>query len=182
MLNHGLYTGTLWSVPVTFVDAAGDPVDMSGIEYFAEVFADGVPIFVFRSSGAAADEGEIDTASAADGVLTFTATQEQHAAVPAGLYRLHLLRDLADDVWTAEGTLLIGEPGDRETYLRMDLNRTREVNAAVYLPIIVGGGGVEPDFPFDGGNAATDYFGLQVFDFGSATGPSDETIDLGSAI
>lgn len=179
MLNYGLYTDSLWSVPVTFVDADGDPVDLSGVEYFAEVYADGVQVFAFRSTGAAADEGQIDTAAAASGILTLTATEAQHAAVPAGLYRLHLLRDLADDVWTAEGTLLIGEPGDRETYLKMDQNRTRQVNAAVYLPIVVGGG--TGGFALDGGAATTDFTGLPAFDFGAASGSAGGAIDLGSA-
>lgn len=178
MLNYGLYTDSLWSVPVTFVDTAGDPVDLSGVDYVATVWQNGEEVFAFKSSGAAADEGTIDVTNAATGVLTFVATPDQHAAVEAGFYRLHLVRDLADDVWAAEANLLIGQPGDRETYLKFD----RTVGASVELPIVIGAGGAEPDFPFDGGNAATDYFGLQVFDFGSATGPSDETIDLGSAI
>jgi hypothetical protein len=161
MLNHGLYTDQSWSVPVTFVDAAGAAVDMSGVQYVAEVFADGVPVFAFRSTGADTDEGTIDLTAAATGVLTFNATEAQHAAVQAGLYRFHLWRDIADDVWTAEGTLLIGEPGARETYLKMDQNRSRTINAAVYLPIVLGGGS-------------------SGIDLGNPGGPSGEIFDMGS--
>jgi hypothetical protein len=160
MLNHGLYTDTLWTVPITFVDAAGAVVDMSGVQYVAEVFADGASVFTFRSTGASASEGTIDVTSAASGILTISATETQHAAVAAGLYRFHLYRDLTDDVWTAEGTLLIGAPGDRETYLKMDQNQTRTVNGAVYLPIQVGTTG-----------------GL---DLGNPDGPDGTIFDLGS--
>jgi hypothetical protein len=161
MLNHGLYTDQSWSVPVTFVDAAGATVDMSGVQYVADVFADGVLIFTFRSTGADVDEGTIDLTAAASGKLTLSATEAQHAAVPAGLYRLHLWRDLAEDVWAAEGTLLIGQPGDRETYLKMDQNRGSTLNAAVYLPIVIGGGGTG-------------------IDLGNPGGPSGEIFDMGS--
>jgi hypothetical protein len=181
-LNHGLYTDTLWSVPVTFVDAAGAAINMSGVPYVAEVFRDGVLEFVFRSTGAASDEGTIDLTAATAGKLTFVATEPQHAAVPAGLYRFHLWRDLTDDVWTASGALLIGKPGDRETYLKMDGNRTRTVNASVLLPIVIGGdGGGTDSFVLDGGAAATDFTGLPAFDFGNASGPEGGAIDLGSA-
>jgi hypothetical protein len=178
MLNHGLYTGTLWTVPATFVDTSGDAVDLSGIDYVATVVLDGTTVFTFRSTGAASNEGTIDTSAAATGVLTFNATVTQHAAVLANLYRFHLVRDLTDDIWAAEATLLIGEPGDLETYLKFD----RTVGASVELPILViGGGGADPMFPFDAGFSSTDYFGLQAFDFGSSAGPAGATYDLGSS-
>jgi hypothetical protein len=157
MLNHGLYTDTLWSVPVTFVDAAGAAVDMSGVQYVADVYQNGAVAFTFRSTGADTDEGTIDVTSAATGVLTFAATETQHAAVAAGLYRFHLYRDLTDDIWAAEATLLIGSPGDRETYLKFD----RTVGASVELPIVIGGGGTG-------------------IDLGNPGGPSGEIFDMGS--
>jgi hypothetical protein len=173
MLNHGLYTDTVWSVPVTFVDTDGDAVDLSGAEYVATAWLNGTEAFVFKSTGAASDEGTIDTAAAATGVLTFEATLTQHAAVAAGLYRLHLVRD-DDDIWTAEANLLIGAPGDRETYLKFD----RTVGATVELPIVVGGTG---GFALDGGLSDTNYTGLAVFDMGNASGSEGGAIDLGSA-
>ncbi|MEY5097589.1 MAG: hypothetical protein RJA36_308 [Pseudomonadota bacterium] len=165
-LNHGLYTDTLWSVPITFVDAAGAAINLSGAEYVAEVYNNGVLVFTFRSVGAAADEGLIETTNAATGILRLTATEVQHAGVRAGVYRLHLFRDLTDDIWTAEGTLLIGSPGDRETYLKMDGNRTRTVNAAVVLPIIVGGTS-DGITSFDAGSAATDFTSIPLWDLGN---------------
>lgn len=178
MLNHGLYTDCGWSVPVTFVDPAGAVVDLSGSEYTAEVYQDGALKFVFRSTGSSASEGTIDVASAATGVLTFNATETQHAAVLAGLYRLHLYRDATDDIWAAEADFLVGEPGDRETYISFD----RTVGASVELPIIIGGGGTaDPMFPFDAGLSSTDYFSAQVFDFGTSGGPAGSTYDLGSS-
>jgi hypothetical protein len=175
MLNHGLYTDTLWSVPVNFVDTAGAAVDLSGVEYVATVWLNGTEAFAFKSTGAASDEGTIDTTDAATGVLTFAATETQHAAVAAGLYRLHLVRDLDDDVWAAEASLLIGQPGDRETYLKFD----RTVGATVELPILVGGG--TGGFALDGGLSGTDYTGLALFDMGIASGSAGGAIDLGSA-
>lgn len=172
MLNHGLYTDTLWSVPVTFVDTSGDPIDLSGAQYIATVWLNGTEVFVFKSTGADTDEGTIDTSQAATGVLTFAATETQHAAVAAGLYRVHLVRDLTDDVWTAEANMLIGQPGDRETYLKFD----RTVGASVELPILVGSSS-----GFDGGSATTDYTGLPAFSFGNASGGADGLIDLGSS-
>jgi hypothetical protein len=157
MLNHGLYTDTLWTVPITFVDAAGAVVDMSGVQYVAEVFTNGASVFTFRSTGASASEGTIDVTSAASGILTISATETQHAAVAAGLYRLHLVRDLDDDVWAAEASLLIGQPGDRETYLKFD----RTVGATVELPIVIGGGS-------------------SGIDLGNPGGPSGEIFDMGS--
>lgn len=157
MLNHGLYTDTLWSVPVTFVDTAGAAVDLSGVQYVADVYQNGTLAFTFRSTGADTDEGTIDVTDAATGVLTFEATETQHAAVAAGLYRFHLYRDLTDDVWAAEATLLIGQPGDRETYLKFD----RTVGASVELPIVIGGGGTG-------------------IDLGNPGGPSGEIFDMGS--
>ena len=177
MLNHGLYTDCKWSVPATFVDSAGAAVDLSGVNYVATAVLDGAVVFTFRSTGAGAAEGTIDTTSAATGKLTFEATTTQHAAVKAGLYRFHLVRDLADDIWAAEASLLIGAPGDQETYLQFD----RIVGASVELPILVGGGGADPMFPFDAGLSSTDYFGLQVFDFGSSGGTAGATYDLGSS-
>lgn len=156
MLNHGIYTDCAWSVPVTFVDPSNNPVDLSSGEYVAEVYRNGEVAFVFRSTGAAADEGTIDTADAADGILTFETTEDVSAGIAAGLYRLHLKRDSTDDIWTAEATLLVGSPGDRETYLKFD----RTTGGSVELPITVVDG-IPPDL-------------------GGPTGPSGRVFDLGS--
>lgn len=176
MLNHGLYTDTLWSVPVTFVDTNGDAVDMSGREYVAEAYLNGTLVFTFRSTGADTDEGTIDTSDAASGILSFDATLTQHAAVSAGLYRLHVRRTLPDDIWTAEANMLIGNPGDRETYIKFD----RTVGASVELPIVIGSGS-GGTAGFDGGSADTDFGSIPVFDMGGASGSVGGIIDLGSA-
>lgn len=161
MLNHGLYTDALWSVPIVFKDAAGSPVDLSGFQYLAEVWLNGTKVFTFKSTGGGATDGVINLANAASGQLVLTATVSQHAGVQAGLYRIHIKRDLTDDVWVAEGDILVGEPGDRETYIKMDQNRSSTVNAAVYLPIVIG----------DGGSG---------IDLGNPGGPSGEIFDMGS--
>jgi hypothetical protein len=171
-LNHGLYTDTLWSVQAEFAYQDGSTMDLTGEEYIAEAYQNGELMFTFRSSGAAANEGVILIGGATSGMLTFQATLAQHAAVKPGLYRLHLKRDQADDVWHAEATMLVGQPGDRETYLRFD-----ESVFTTVAPPTGGSGG----FFFDGGDAATDYSGLPAFDFGSAASPEGGSIDLGSA-
>lgn len=130
--NHGLYTDTAWAVPVLFKDAAGAAVDMSGYAYVAELIAAGATAFSFKSTGGGASDGTIDTAQAATGTLTFNASSTQHAAVSAGLYRIHLKRDVADDVWTAEGTVVIGGPGANETYVRFDDPGTEASGAVSY--------------------------------------------------
>lgn len=157
MLNHGLYTDCGWTVPVTFVEPDGTAADLSGAQYVADVYLDGTKVFAFRSTGNSASEGTIDTSLAATGKLTFNATETQHAAVLAGLYRLHLYRDLTDDIWAAEADFLVGEPGDRETYMSFD----RTVGASVELPIIIGGGS-------------------SGIDLGNPGGPSGEIFDMGS--
>ncbi len=118
--NHGIYTDTVWAVPVTFRDTAGSTIDLSGYAYVAELVANAAVVFRFKSTGAGATDGTLDLTSAATGVIGFNATIAQHANVTAGIYRVHLKRDLSDDVWTAEGTILIGDPGAKETYLVFD--------------------------------------------------------------
>jgi hypothetical protein len=174
MRNHGIYTDTAWTVPVTFVDPQGVVVDMSGADYIAEVVKDGVTVFVFRSVNASTSEGTIDMTDASTGVMVFNATETQHAAVASGMYRLHLVRDLTDDIWAAEATLVVGGPGDRETYLRFDTT----VGATVELPIVVGGSG---NFSFDGGSSNTNYTGFPVFDLGGASGTAGGSLNMGSA-
>ena len=166
MINHGLYTDTLWSVPVTFRDGAGAAVDLSGKAFVLQLIdAGGAVAFSFKSSGAGAGEGTIDTTSAATGVLSFAATEAQHAAVSAGFYRAHLFADAADDVWQATGKVLIGSPGEAETYLLFDditANPSATVEGIVTVRLVTSLAA------FDGGSAFTDY----------STGPS---INLGSA-
>ena len=116
--NHGLYTDCAWAVPVLFSDPAGAAVDLSGSEYVAEMIANGAVVFTFKSTGAGAGDGDIDTALAADGTLTFSVTKTQSETISAGFYRLHLKR--VSDVWTAEGTVIIGDRGANETYMRFD--------------------------------------------------------------
>lgn len=170
--NHGLYTDCDWNVPVTFRDTSGAVVNLSGAEYVADVYRDGVAVFAFRSLGSAADEGTIDLTNATTGVLTFRATPTEHAGLASGLYRFHLKRDLANDVWAAEAMLLIGDPGDVETYLKFD----RTSGAFVELPIIVGGisDGIAT---FDAGFANTDYTGIPSWDLGN----TDPGLTLGGS-
>ena len=120
IVNHGLYTDTVWAVPVTFKDTAGNLINLTGHQYVADVFSNGVNKFTFRSSGASVTEGTLGLANAATGVISFNATITQHAGVKAGIYRLHLKRDLGEGAWFSEGTILIGDPGAVETYLLFD--------------------------------------------------------------
>lgn len=118
--NHGLYTDTVWAVPVTFRDTAGSTINLSGYAYVAELVANAGVVFRFKSTGGGAGDGTLDLTNAATGVIGFNATIAQHASVTAGIYRVHLKRDLSEDVWTSEGTILIGDPGAKETYLLFD--------------------------------------------------------------
>lgn len=141
-LNMGLYTDCLWAVPLAFTDGNGVAVDLSGTDYVAQLIGGGIPVMTFRSTGAASDEGLIDTSGAASGQLALTATVAQHAGVAPGVYRLHLVRDLADDIWTATGRVVIGAPGAAETYMVID--EVTGGNGTAALPILVtvsGGGG-----------------------------------------
>lgn len=131
-MNNGLYTDTAWRVPVLFRDPGGTVLDMSGYAYLADVLLNGVTVFRFRSTGAAADEGTIDVAQAESGVITFNATIAQHQEVAAGLYRLHLKRDLAEDTWQASGFMLVGAPGAAATYITFDAPEVESASAASY--------------------------------------------------
>lgn len=136
-INHGVYTDTSWNVPVVFTESDGDPRNMSGVDYVLQILsAKGQVAFTFRSSSPAADEGQIGLASAASGQLNFSATETQHAAVTAGLYKAHLYVDAADDVWIASGRLLVGKPGATSTYLIFD-RFSSSGPASVALPVVV---------------------------------------------
>lgn len=130
--NHGLYTDTVWAVPVTFTDTAGTAIDLSGYAYVAELVSAGSVVFRFKSSGVGATDGTLDLTDADEGIIAFGASVAAHANVPAGAYRVHLKRDLTDDIWTAEGTMLVGEPGSLETYLRFDDPGAEAAGAITY--------------------------------------------------
>lgn len=165
-INHGLYTDTLWAVPVKFTDANGAAVDMSGKQFVLQLInTAGTVAFSFRSTGAGAGEGTINTTDAAQGQLSFAATEAQHADVAAGVYRAHLYADAADDVWQATGKVLIGKPGEAQTYLQFDditANQTATVSGIATIRLVTS------TAAFDGGSAYSDF----------STGPS---LDLGSA-
>lgn len=127
--NHGLYTDCAWAVPVLFKDEGGNPIDLSGHNYVAEAIASGEVRFQFKSIGAGPTDGTIDVTNADAGTLVFGATAVQHVGVSAGRYRIHLKR--LSDTWTSEGTLLIGEPGEIETYLRFDESTFSEVGGSI---------------------------------------------------
>lgn len=129
--NLGIYTDTAWSVPFTFTDTTGVLVNLAGAEYVADVISSsGAVAFRFKSTGGGATDGVIDKTLAASGVLTFSATIAQHVDVLPGLYRIHLKKDLSDDVWTAEGSMLVGLPGMVETYIDFD-DPTSAITASI---------------------------------------------------
>lgn len=122
-INHGLYTDCAWSVASVFTDSAGDPVDLSGKHYLATLHArDGSTVFTFKSDSPTGSQGTIDRTDASSGVLTFTAAVSVHQGAFTGVYRIHLRVDETgdEDVWQADGSILIGKPGARETYLKWD--------------------------------------------------------------
>lgn len=166
MINHGLYTDTAWSVPIEFKDPAGVAVDLSGKAFVLQLIdGSGAVAFSFRSTGGGQSDGTIDITSAASGSLTFAATEAQHASVTAGFYRAHLYADAADDVWQATGKVLIGKPGEAQTYLQFDditANQTATVSGIATIRLVTS------TAAFDGGSAYSDF----------STGPS---LDLGSA-
>lgn len=132
-INHGLYTDCAWSVASVFTDTAGDPVDLSGEHYIATAYArDGSVVFVFKSNSPSASQGSIDRTDAASGILTFTAAVSAHAGAFSGVYRVHLRIDETgdEDRWQADGSMLVGKPGARETYLKWD-RFTSDGDAAV---------------------------------------------------
>jgi hypothetical protein len=162
-VNYGLYTDTAWSVPIVFKDVTGAVVNLSGAEFLADVISSsGAVVFRFKSTGGGATDGVIDKSQAINGILTFTASSTQHANIVAGIYRVHLKKDLTDDVWTSEGTMLVGGPGASDTYLTFDDPSNGTVGALV---INVGGGG--------GGGAGS---------WGSITGTLSNQTDLQAAL
>lgn len=118
--NHGIYTDTSWSVPSKFTNTDGTIPNLGGFAYVADVMLGDAVVFRFKSAGGGATDGTIGLTNAATGQLDFAATPAQHVNVGAGLYRVHLKRDLADDLWQAEGQLLVGKPGAAETYLQFE--------------------------------------------------------------
>jgi hypothetical protein len=166
MTNHGLYTDVAWAVPVLFTDEAGEAIDLSGSAFVLQLIdRAGSVAFTFRSSGNASNEGAIDTTQAASGRLSFTATETQHAAVAAGLYRAHLYVDATDDLWQAVGKALIGTPGEAQTYLEFESvndGGAATVSGTVTIRLVTS------TAAFDGGSANSDF----------STGPS---LDLGRA-
>lgn len=118
MSNPGLYQETHWRFGVLFVfdDVAQD---MSGREWFAELFArDGSSAFKWRSSGAGSDEGTIDKSLDAQGIVVLDATLEQHAAVPQGKPYTWTIYDVSDPdepIYMGNGRAFIGVPGATRT-------------------------------------------------------------------
>lgn len=166
VINHGLYTDTVWAVPVTFKDTAGQAINLAGAQYVLRMIdKSGGVAFIFRSNGNAANEGKIDTTSANIGQLGFTATEAQHAGVKAGLYRLQLETNDPDSVWIAIGNMLVGNPGAAQTYMVFDtVSSGNAVSASGTVTVRL----ITSSAVFDGGSAYSDF----------TTGPS---LDLGSA-
>jgi len=131
-VNHGIYTDTLWSVPVVFSN------ELLDTDYILDVYSAATKVFTFKSTGAAAGEGTIDLTDIATDQLGFVATEAQHAAMAAGLYRLHLYTAGTDSIWQATGQMLVGLPGAKSTYLRFDA--VDNGSAVVANPITVAGG------------------------------------------
>jgi hypothetical protein len=116
MANQGIYTDTNWIHGIQFNSPDGTALALQG-NYACDVIRRGdstVPLFTFTHA-----DGTIDQSQKSVGKLQFIATPAQHQpAVPAGHYRLHLRRIDSASLWAAEGEMLVGKPGDMETYMR----------------------------------------------------------------
>lgn len=132
--NHGIFTNTIWASVVIFKDAAGTPVPMPAGPYVMTLYdSKGSPAFVYRSSGAVANEGLIDITERASGQFGFTADLTQHANVAAALYDVQL--QTTDGFWQASGQMLVGRPGTQKSYLRFDKVKAANEAGYVALPI-----------------------------------------------
>ena len=118
MANQGIYTDTRIIYGIQFNSPTGTPISMPG-NYSCSVYQPGSPtaVFIFNET-----DGTLDASLKAVGKLTLTALPSQHQPeLSAGLYRLHLKRiDSPDNYWAAEGEMLVGNPGDQETYIRFE--------------------------------------------------------------
>lgn len=136
-INHGLYTDTSWAVSLIFKNDDGAAANLSGFQYVMDVLLGNTVVFRFKSNTPGATEGTIGLASAASGQLDFTATPTAHVLVAAGIYRVHLKRDLSDDIWYATGKMKVGKPGERTTYLTIDrtsASGTSPLSVALAIP------------------------------------------------
>lgn len=136
-INHGLYTDTSWAVSLVFENDDGAAPDLSGFHYVMDVLLGTTVVFRFKSNSPGAAEGTLGVASAASGQLDFTATPTAHALVAAGVYRVHLKRDLSDDIWYATGRMKVGKPGERTTYLTIEktsASGTAPLSVALAVP------------------------------------------------
>ena len=136
-MNHGLYTDTAWSVVVRFANADGSHPDLSGADYIMTVVtAAGGIVFTFKSDSPSGTQGTIHTTEAATGVLVFSSSIAAHAAVDSGAYRVHLKVVKSDDVWEAEGKMVVGKPGASATYLIFDPPAAADGAAGVAISVI----------------------------------------------
>jgi Right handed beta helix region len=118
MANQGIYTDTRIIHGVQFYTIEGFVLPLAGT-YSCSAYMRGnpTPVFMFNET-----DGTLDASLKAIGKLSLNALPSQHQPeLTAGLYRLHLKRvDSVDHYWAAEGEMLVGNPGDQETYIRFE--------------------------------------------------------------
>lgn len=119
MANQGIYTNSTWVHGVQFNTPENVPLAMSGT-YECDVLRKGdtgTPVFTFNTA-----DGTLDHTDQAIGSLVLTATPAQHQPdVTAGKYMVYMRRvDGANPFWAATGEMVVGKPGDSETYIRFD--------------------------------------------------------------
>lgn len=138
MANQGIYTNTAWSHGVQFQAPDGTPLALAGLYECDVIDRDqpNTPVFTFRAA-----DGTLDHTEQAQGRLRLFATVAQHAAVGAGLYRLHMRRvDNATFYWAAEGQVQVGKPGDLDTFIVFS-NATDGSTPTSFVPALGGPAG-----------------------------------------
>jgi hypothetical protein len=134
MANQGIYTNTNWIHGLVFKDTSGAPLALTGT-YQCDVIRRGFTLPIFSFTEAA---GTIDGSNKNVGKIILTATPAQHQPyVLAGRYRLHLRRVDAGSIWAAEGEILVGNPGDQETYVLFE-NASDGSTATSYAVALTG--------------------------------------------
>jgi hypothetical protein len=158
-------------VEIEFVDAAGDPVDVSGRQFALRAM-------LWPSSAHVDLDEMIDDGGASAGVVSIELTPAVTTAItPRSTW---FLRDDVADRTLIDGELRAYAPGwagARTAGATVVITNT-VATLTIELPDL----GVDPYAgPFDGGAAPTDYAGLTLVDGGSSTSTPDTVIDGGVA-
>ena len=136
MANQGIYTNSTWVHGIQFNTSENVPLALSGT-YECDVLRKGdtgTPVFTFNTA-----DGTLDHTDQAIGSLILTATPAQHQPdVTAGKYMLYMRRvDGGSTTWAATGEMVVGKPGDTETYIRFDA-ATDGSTASTYVVAVAG--------------------------------------------